>query len=102
MAYEDIFVTEEELPKTLFVQVSATDVLEQVTEISFNTQVHSRLRWRFDTVYEIKGSPDLLLNGNIVYGNSGGELYSMLYNSPPLFPYTIFPLRSRSGDPLIS
>ena len=80
VAYEDIFVAEEELPKTLFVQVSATDVLDQETEVSFNTQVHSRLRWRFDTVYEIKGSPDLLPNGNIVYGNSGGELYSMTPN----------------------
>ena len=75
--YEDIFVSEEELPKTLFVQVSATDVLDQVTEFSFNSQVHKRLRWRHDMVYEVKGAPDVLPNGNIVFGNSGGELYSM-------------------------
>ena len=77
VGYEEIFIGAEDLPKNLFVQVSATDVLDQMTEFSYNTQVHSRLRWRFDTVYEIKGSPGALPNGNIAFGNSGGELYSM-------------------------
>ena len=76
VAMEDIFVDATDLPKTLFVQLSATDVLGQVTEQSFNTQVHSRLRWKFDMVYEVKGSPGVFPNGNVVFGNNGGELYS--------------------------
>ena len=87
--YEDVFVTEEELPKTLFVQVAATDVLEQVTEFSFNTQVHRRLRWVHEMVYEVKGSPDVFPNGNVVFGNSGGELYSLSPSGTQVWVQTV-------------
>ncbi len=75
--YEDLFIGEEDLPKTVFLQISAKDVLEQVTDLSLTAQIHSRLRWVFQTLFEIKGRSAVLSNGLIVFGNNGGEIYAM-------------------------
>ena len=73
-AWEDVFVAEETLPKTIFVQYVAEDNLGLQTEISGDATVYSRREWTLETVGEIWGTGALLPNGNLVIGNHNARV----------------------------
>jgi outer membrane protein assembly factor BamB len=75
--WDSLFVTEEALPKTLFLQFSAKDTLGQETVVSHNIEVHQRFRWEFPTLGEIWGDAGVLPNGNIVFPTLNNDMYCM-------------------------
>ncbi len=75
--YTDILVDENNLPTSVFVQMSAIDVLGQNTEVSYDVSVYSRLEWEVPTLGEIWGTIQDLPNGNLVFGNGNKKLYCL-------------------------
>ena len=75
--WEDIFVTADTLPKSVFVQYVAEDTLGLQTEISGNAPVYSRNVWTYETVGEIWGSATVLSDGNIVIGNHNARIQAL-------------------------
>ncbi len=72
--FEDIFVTADTLPKSIFVQYLAEDTLGLQTEVSGNATVYSRNVWTHETLGEIWGSAAVLSDGNIVIGNHNSRI----------------------------
>jgi outer membrane protein assembly factor BamB len=75
--WEDIFVTADTLPKSIFVQYIAEDTLGLQTEVSGNATVYSRNVWTHESLGEIWGSATVLPNGNIVYGNHNARIRAL-------------------------
>jgi outer membrane protein assembly factor BamB len=75
--YQDIFINEASLPKTLFLQFTVTDPLGQQTELAYNVTLERRLDWEFPTVGEIWASARILSNGNLVFGNTTHLLHCL-------------------------
>ena len=73
--FSELFITEEDLPDDLLVQVIAKDSMGHITELKYPLWVHSRQRWSYETANEIWNSARALPNGNIVFGNENGMLY---------------------------
>ena len=75
--FDDIFVTADALPKSIFVQYLAEDTLGLQTEVSGNATVYSRNVWTHETLGEIWGSAAVLPDGNIVIGNHNSRIRSI-------------------------
>ncbi len=75
--YTDILIDKDNLPTSVFLQVSAIDVLGQNTDISYDVSVYSRLEWEYSTLGEIWSSAGVLPDGNLVFGNSNQKFYCL-------------------------
>ena len=72
---KNLFISEDQLPKNVYLQFRAEDTLGQVTEISHNIEIHKRLLWTFPTLGEIWGGAVALPNGNVVFGNLNSKVF---------------------------
>ena len=77
IGHSELFITEQSLPKAVYVQFQATDSLGQMTEVAHNIDVFRRRLFTFETLGEIWGGAALLNDGNIVFGNHQQRIFAV-------------------------
>lgn len=73
----DIFLDLQSLPKNIYFQFRAEDVLGQATEVSHNASVHQRFLWKVETLGEIWGAAAAQPDGHVLFGNLDGKVFSV-------------------------
>ena len=69
-----VYVREDALPETLFMQYEAVDLLSQRSVTSYDVVVHPRFAWEYETLGEIWASPVVTPSGQVVFGNKNNLL----------------------------
>lgn len=86
--FSSLFITENSLPASVYLQFYAEDELGQFTRVTYTVTVYKRLLWTVETLGEIRAEPTLLPNGNIAVGNAiadsgGSSLPSKMFAFTP-------------------
>ncbi len=77
ISWEELFISEDALPKNLYLQFYAEDELGLSTEVTYNVSVHRRFFWEFSTFGEIWAEAIELPGGDLVFGNKDSRLISV-------------------------
>jgi len=75
--YEELFITEEDLPKNVFIQFKAEDQFGIETERSVDATVTRRLAWKFETLGDIWATAGRTQEGDLVFGNMSNKFYCL-------------------------
>jgi len=70
MAWDEVYVFEDQLPTTVNVRFFARDQLGLETEVTYNVEVHRRFAWDYENLGQIWSPAVAFQNGNIAYATA--------------------------------